>query len=65
MVSSIEIPEKHWKVPLHNCQCRAYAARRALTAFDRYTTLSFTDKAAVDKERALRWMRAWLALAVR
>lgn len=64
MVSSVEISEGHGK-PYRNIYLRrAYAARRALIAIDKYTSLSFTAKSAADKDRALRWMNAWMAVAV-
>jgi hypothetical protein len=64
MAFSIEVPEEQWKSPRNIYQCRAYAARRALIAVDKYTSLAFTDKSAVGKERALRWMKASMAFAV-
>jgi hypothetical protein len=64
MVSSLGMSEGHRQAPPNIYQRRAYAARRALVAIDKYTSLAFTDKSAADKERALRWMKAWLAFAV-
>jgi hypothetical protein len=56
--------EGHRQAPPNIYQRRAYAARRALVAIDKYASLAFTDKSAADKEHALRWMTAWLAFAV-
>lgn len=63
MVSSIEMSEGDGRAPPNIYQRRAYAARRALVAIDRYTSLAFANK-STDRERALRWMKAWLAFAV-
>lgn len=64
MVSSMEMAGHHAKVTRNIYLRRAYAARRALTAIDNYAALVFSPKPAAEKERAFRWMKAWMALAV-
>lgn len=64
MVFSIEMSKGHRRLPPNIYQRWAYAARRALVAVDRYASLAFSDKSTADRERSLRWMKAWLAFAV-
>lgn len=57
-----EIPEENSR-PMRNIyQRRAYAARRALMAIDKISSLANTG-APADKEVALRWMKLWMKFA--
>jgi hypothetical protein len=43
---------------------RAYAAHRACLAIDRVVRLASLSSSNRDKEKAMRWMKAWIAFAV-
>jgi hypothetical protein len=57
-----EIPEENSKPVRNLYQRRAYAARRALMAIDKISSLANTG-APVDKEATLRWMKLWMNFA--
>lgn len=65
MVLIDELPDQNCKVQSNIYQRRAYAARRAMIAVDRYTAMAFTDKSALERDRALRWMKRWLAFVMK
>ena len=64
MVSGMEMAEPYGEAPRYMYQRRAYAARRALIAIDHYAALVFTLQSVAQKERAFRWMTAWMTPAV-
>lgn len=64
MVINMEIPSENGKPPRNIYQRRAYAAQRAMTAIDKYSFLASAQKSDEEKQRALRWMRAWMAFAI-